>query len=156
MLMIMEWTVKICTPNCLHVIQLDESINTAFSEIYFPPRSLPYGIYKLQLTITTNTSSPSTNTAFTFVKIIPSDIQVNLIRLGTSMITHSYQQDLKLDPGTYSIDFNGYEFNASVCFNKEFVLLSPLVLFYRIGYMNTIAEPMILPQRMSRCCQLTH
>ncbi|CAF1272127.1 unnamed protein product [Adineta ricciae] len=113
MLMTMEWTVKTCTPNCLHVIQIDESIGTTFSEIYFPPRSLPYGIYKLELTITANTSSQSTNTAFTFVKIIPSDIQVNLIRLGTSMITHNYQQDLKLDPGTYSIDFNGYEFNAS-------------------------------------------
>ncbi|CAF1090184.1 unnamed protein product [Adineta ricciae] len=113
MLMAMEWTMKACTPNCLNVIQLDESIGTTFSEIYFPPRSLPCGIYKLQLTVTANTLSQSTNTAFTFVKIIPSDIQVYLIRLGTSMITHSYQQDLKLDPGTYSIDFNGYEFNAS-------------------------------------------
>jgi len=48
------------------------------------------------------------------VKIIPTIITTNLIPFGTSMITRGNQQDFKLDPGTFSIDPNGYTFNATV------------------------------------------
>jgi len=59
-------------------------------------------------------SSNLTSTASAFVQIIPSDIIVNLIQYGTPMITSGHEQDLKLDPGSYSIDPDENVFNASV------------------------------------------
>jgi hypothetical protein len=55
-----------------------------------------------------------------FVEIIPSGIIVNLIELGASMITHGHQQDLKLDPGSYSIDLDRNTFDANVMFQIKF------------------------------------
>ena len=49
-----------------------------------------------------------------YVKITPSGITANLVPYGTSMITRGHQQDLYLDPGTYSADIDGNVFNASV------------------------------------------
>lgn len=49
-----------------------------------------------------------------YVRINPSGITANLIRLGTSMITRGHDQDLQLNPGLYSSDSDGYPFNASV------------------------------------------
>ena len=55
-----------------------------------------------------------TNSSSIYVQITPSGITANLVQLGTSMITSGYEQDLKLDPGTYSVDADGYIFNKSV------------------------------------------
>jgi hypothetical protein len=55
-----------------------------------------------------------TSTAFVYVTIISSSITANLIRYGTSMIVNGYQQDLKLNPGRYSVDPDSNTFNASV------------------------------------------
>ena len=41
----------------------------------------------------------------------------NLVQLGTSMITSGHQQDLKLDPGTYSINPDENTFDTSVSFD---------------------------------------
>jgi len=49
-----------------------------------------------------------------YVEITPSGITANLIQYGTSMVTSGNQQDLKLDPGTYSVDPDENVFNASV------------------------------------------
>jgi hypothetical protein len=49
-----------------------------------------------------------------FVEITPSGITANLIQYGTSMVTSGHEQDLKLDPGTYSVDPDENVFNASV------------------------------------------
>jgi hypothetical protein len=59
-------------------------------------------------------SSNLISTASAYVKILASSIKVNLVQFGTSMITHGYQQDLLLDPGTHSIDPDQHTFNASV------------------------------------------
>jgi hypothetical protein len=59
-------------------------------------------------------SSNLTSSLSLYVTITPSGIIVNLIQLGTSMITLGYQQNLTLNPGLYSIDLDGYIFNASV------------------------------------------
>ena len=55
-----------------------------------------------------------TSTMSAYVKITPSGIAANLIPYGISMITRGHQQDLILDPGTYSADIDGNVFNASV------------------------------------------
>ncbi len=60
-------------------------------------------------------NSPSLTTSSSiYVQITSSDIIVNLLQYGTSMITSGHEQDLKLDPGTYSVDPDENVFNASV------------------------------------------
>ncbi len=49
-----------------------------------------------------------------FMQINSSGIKVNLIQLETSRITYSKEHDLKLDPGSFSVDLDGYTFNATV------------------------------------------
>jgi hypothetical protein len=49
-----------------------------------------------------------------YVQIIPSGISANLLQYGTPMITRGYQQNLTLDPGRFSVDFDQNIFNAAV------------------------------------------
>jgi len=49
-----------------------------------------------------------------YVVITASGITANLVQLGTSMITSGHEQNLLLNPGTYSVDPDGYVFNESV------------------------------------------
>jgi hypothetical protein len=58
-----------------------------------------------------------TSSASAYVRITPSGITANLVQYGTSMITRGHQQDLLLDPGTFSVDPDATTFNASVSLN---------------------------------------
>jgi hypothetical protein len=82
--------------------------------LYIPAKTLPYGIYELTLTVAIMNSPSLTTSSSIYVQIIPSDIIANLVQYGTSMITSGHEQDLKLDPGTYSVDPDENVFNASV------------------------------------------
>lgn len=142
--MISKWTIYNCTSICSYEIVLDPTvIETTFSEFYMPSRTLAYGIYELKLTVTM-VNFPSFSSSSVYVQITPAGITANLVQLGTSMITSGNQQDLKLDPGTFSVDLSGYTFNASVsdnhinCFSSLFDFFS-----HRIGNMNIIAEFMV-------------
>jgi hypothetical protein len=112
-----KWTIKNCTINCSNAISLDKSMMTSFSELYIPSNTFPYGIYQLELTVTMIDYPSLTSLSSVYVKITPSGITANLVQLGTSMITSGHQQDLKLNPGKYSIDPDGYQLNASVSEN---------------------------------------
>jgi len=48
-----------------------------------------------------------------YLLITPSGITANLVPLGTSMITNGIRQDLRFNPGEYSIDLDDDHFNAS-------------------------------------------
>jgi len=111
-----KWTIKNCSSAiCSYEIQLDPTIiETKFSELYIPSRTLAFGIYQLELTVTIIASSNLISSTSAFVKITPSGITANLVQLGTSMITRGNQQELKLDPGSYSLDLDGYTFDANV------------------------------------------
>jgi hypothetical protein len=109
-----EWTIKNCTSSCSNQIQIDSTIQTKFSELYIPARTLGYGLYELNLIVTMTDFPLLITSLFAYVRIIPSSITSNLVQLGTSLITSGHEQDLQLDPGTYSVDSDGYEFNASV------------------------------------------
>lgn len=61
-----------------------------------------------------------------YIKIISSDIIVNLVQLGTSMITRGIQQDLLLDPGRYSIDPDQDLFDATVSIIIIYIYINPL------------------------------
>jgi hypothetical protein len=114
---ITTWTIKNCTTTCSFQIQLDQSVITTSSELYIPARTLPFGIYELILTVTMIAAPDLTSSASAYVQITPSGITANLVQFGTSMITRGYQQNLTLDPGSFSVDPDGNIFNASVSNN---------------------------------------
>ena len=103
--------------NCSSQILLDSTIETTFSELYIPARKLEFGTYELQLTVTMSKYPTLKTSSSVYVRITPSGITANLVQLGTSMITSGYEQDLKLNPGEYSIDQDENTFNSSVSLN---------------------------------------
>ena len=84
---------------------------TTSSELYVPARTLPYGVYQLELTVNMGSLSLSSSV---YAQVNPSGITANLIEYGASMITRGSQQDLQFDPGSYSADPDAETFNASV------------------------------------------
>jgi hypothetical protein len=113
-----KWIINICnTSSCFSQAQMDQIVTTTFSELFIPARSLSYGTYELKLTVTMIAIPNLMSSASTYVKIIPSSIQANLVQYGTSMIMKSHQQNLTLDPGKFSIDSDTTTFNASVRWN---------------------------------------
>jgi hypothetical protein len=67
------------------------------------------------------------------VKIIQSNITVNLVPYGTSMITISPKKDLILDPGSYSIDPDFIRFNTTVSVTKYGSLFSKIFHLIELG-----------------------
>ncbi|UJR16137.1 hypothetical protein I4U23_003048 [Adineta vaga] len=111
---IIKWTIHNCTLiQCSSPIQIDSTIVTTYSELYIPAQTLPLGTFELKLTVTMVASSNLSSSSSTYVEITPSGIVSNLVPYGTSMITYGQQQNLTLDPGTFSIDLDGNTFNAS-------------------------------------------
>ena len=88
---------------------LQQLTNSTFQHEHYP-----MVVYQLNLTVSMMASSSLTSTASAYVRITASGITANLVPLGTSMITSGYEQDLLLNPGEYSVDLDGYTFNASV------------------------------------------
>jgi K+-transporting ATPase A subunit len=84
------------------------------AEIFIPARTLRYGIYEMNLTVTMCASSQLVSSATTYIQIVPSPIIVNLIQFGVSMIVQKQQQMLTLNPGTFSVDPDASYFNSSV------------------------------------------
>jgi len=111
-----QWIIRNCTTICLNSIQLPSNVLTTFSELYIPSRTLPYGVFQLELLVTITGVYQSTISSSIYVRINPSGITANLVQLGTSMITVGYEKDLLLDPGTFSIDPDFNSFNSSVSF----------------------------------------
>ena len=62
--------------------------------------------------------------SYVYVQITPSNTTANLVQLETSILTSDHEQDLKLDPDSYSIDL--------VWINQ----------LHRVGYMNIISFPL--------------
>lgn len=87
---------------------------TTSNELYVPAKTLPYGTYQLTITVSMVAASYLRSSASAYVTITPSGITANLVQYGTSMITSGHQQNLLLDPGTFSIDPDAIIFNASV------------------------------------------
>lgn len=87
---------------------------TTFSELFIPARTLDFGLYQLELTVTMLVAPQLTSSVSAYAQINPSGVTANLIPLGTSVITSGQQKDLLLDPGTYSVDPDTDQFNASV------------------------------------------
>ncbi|CAM4949155.1 unnamed protein product [Rotaria socialis] len=109
-----QWRISLCASSvCSSQILLGSTIITTLSELYIPEQTLDYGTYQFTLTVRMAAASQVSSSMSAYVQIIPSNIVVNLIRFGTTMIKQGYQQDLILDPGSYSIDPDRITFNAS-------------------------------------------
>jgi len=110
---IQKWSIKNSTNNNLSEIEFDKKIKRSRSELYIPSNTLQYGIYQLELRVTTQDNSSITSSSSVYVEISPSGVTVNLVPLGTSVVTSGDQQNLILNPGNYSKDPDGFEFNSS-------------------------------------------
>ncbi|CAM4787932.1 unnamed protein product [Rotaria magnacalcarata] len=108
-----QWTLHSCNTTCSSPIQIDELIHVKFSDLFIPARTLPYGVYQLKLTAIMKAATNITSTASTYVMVIPSVIQANLIQMGTSLVTRSYQKNFTLDPGTFSTNPDEVRLDAS-------------------------------------------
>ena len=111
---ISQWEIYDCIVNCASPVQIDQAIVTTSNELFIPAKTLPYGTYQLKLTVSMMIAPHLTSSVSVYVKIMSSSIIPNLVQYGTSMITHGYQQNLLLDPGTFSVDPDNEIFNADV------------------------------------------
>lgn len=97
----------------------------------------------MKLSVTMANLSTTVSSSSAYIRILPSGIAANLVQYGTSMITHGYEQDLILDPGKYSVDFDQEIFNATVRTSSLYSI--DLLLCNRTGNMNIIVEFMVNP-----------
>ncbi|CAF1500386.1 unnamed protein product, partial [Adineta steineri] len=110
---ITKWKITSCTSICSDQVQTNPTITTTLSELYIPAKTLAYGIYQLTLNVTMVDTPNLKSSSSVYVQIIQSDIIVNFIGLGLSLMTYGYEQDILFDPGTYSIDPDEDQFDAS-------------------------------------------
>ncbi len=129
---ITKWTINNCTSNCSFQIQMGQIIITTLSELFIPAKTLDYGTYQLTLTVTMIAAPHLISSASAYLKITSSNITANLVQFGTSMITRGYQQDLLLDPGTFSVDPDTTTFNTSVSFSRIVKSYFSFYSFYSI------------------------
>ncbi|CAF4191891.1 unnamed protein product, partial [Adineta steineri] len=146
-----KWTIKNCTStSCSFAIVLNEKIRTTFSELYIPSRSLDYGVYQLTLTVTMIDSANLKSSSSVYVRITATGITANLVQLGTSMITRGDQQDLLLDPGTFSVDPDENTFDATKWKYKYYCRIYGLYNFPNIqGILLSIDDLTIDPYNPS-------
>ena len=110
-----NWTISNCTPTCTNAIHFNPwVVVTTYSELFIPARTLDFGLYRLELTVTMLAEPQAKSTVFAYVRINPSGITANLVQFGTSMITRGHEQDLTLDPGRFSEDPDENTFNSTV------------------------------------------
>lgn len=98
------WTMSNCSASNCTSMMLIQKIHSKPSELYIPPRTLDYGIYAFNLTVVILDDNNITASEVSYVEVSVSGITANLVPLGTSMVTHGRQQNLTLDPGSYSAD----------------------------------------------------
>ena len=110
----LKWIIRNCSSTCSYQINLNNSVMTTSAELDIPGRTLPYGLYQFQLIVKSVYSPNLTTSSSAYAKINPSGITAKLVPLGTSMITRGNQQDLLLDPGSYSVDPDESSFDATV------------------------------------------
>jgi hypothetical protein len=116
---ISKWTVRNCTNStCSFEIVLNKNVITTLSELYIPSKTLDYGTYELTYTVTMVAVPSLKSSSSVYVRISATGITVNLVQLGTSIITRGNQQDLLLNPGGFSVDPDEDSFDASVSKNR--------------------------------------
>ena len=75
---------------------------------------LDYGLHEIKLTVTINNLTHLSTEAKIYLNVVCSAVIVRLIPSDVSSVSHHHRQDLKLDPGSFSIDPDADTFNTSV------------------------------------------
>ena len=97
-----KWIINSCNvSSCFSQAQMGQAVTTTLSELFIPGQTLAYGTYELKLSVTMIAVPNLISSASTYIQIIRSSIQANLVQFGTSMITQNHQQNLTLDPGKF-------------------------------------------------------
>lgn len=116
-----QWSISQCdttTGKCLQTQSLKQLISqlssAKTSEIYIIAQQLPIGVYLFNFTVTMSSNSGFAASGYTYIQIVASDIQVNLLANGTSMITNGVTQSILFQPGVYSVDPDSNYFNPQV------------------------------------------
>jgi hypothetical protein len=89
-------------------------VRTNTGELFIPGKTLSCGVYELTSTVRMVLGPQLVSSLSTYVEIVQSPIIVNLIPLGTMMVTRGDRQTLILDPGSFSVDPDSDFLNASV------------------------------------------
>ena len=75
-----QWTLSRCDdPRCSLALAFDRRVITNRSDILIPAKTLPYGLYRLNLTVSMIFSPDLNASALLYVKITPSGLTVNLV-----------------------------------------------------------------------------
>jgi hypothetical protein len=115
-----SWSIRNCTAACTMVIPMASVIQWSSNEIVVPARTLPNGLYEFTLRVNmTNTMPVIWSSVSAFVRITRSGVIPRLIGFSTSFITHGSQRSLAFNPGAFSIDEDGYTFNANVMLSRH-------------------------------------
>jgi hypothetical protein len=109
-----EWTISSCNSSCTILSSFEPQVIRTFSEIFIPARILVVGIYELRYTVRMSHAYQLVSSNIVYIQITPREIRGKMLPFEISMITRGYEQDIKLDPGQYSIDSVHSIFNATV------------------------------------------
>ena len=110
-----EWTVYKLNnklnendPSSKELIDISSNPTKSNSELVFKPNTLLYGIYKLYFknTVTFNSNQQVYTDITQYIDIIPTGIQVIAFENGINELSFGYQQDIELNPGLYSTDYD--------------------------------------------------
>ncbi|UJR10866.1 hypothetical protein I4U23_015053 [Adineta vaga] len=110
-----QWIIDKCLDSSCTLkrpIQIS-SLQLTLAELFIPSKTLDYGTYQMTLIARMNAPIELISTAVTYIEIVSSPIQVQLIQFGPSMIILGQQQPLILNPGRFSIDPDQSHFNST-------------------------------------------
>lgn len=93
-----SWKIFRCEYDCL----IFNGINSSSTEMEIPSSFFRIGLYRIELIVQMKDFNQFQSSRFTFIRINPSPILIDLIPYGTSFITLGKQQNLSLHPIRYS------------------------------------------------------
>lgn len=97
-------------------MQFPSTTQITVSELFVPSKSFDYGLYQLKLTVQMYKMRELISSSITYVEILRSPIEVNLVEYRQKTIIRKQNQTFILDPGRFSIDYDQTSFNSTVCF----------------------------------------
>ncbi|UJR17142.1 hypothetical protein I4U23_004038 [Adineta vaga] len=118
------------------------SVNGSASNQLSNPRGIAFDVYGNLYVVDTGNNRVqrfaiivdlSETTTVTVPITTTQDIVVNLIQLGTTIITNGYEQDLLLNPGAFSVDLDGFVFNASEWTYKYYCRIYGLSMYPNVN-----------------------
>ena len=132
-----QWKILSCdavTERCVETNALNQftaGLSSATrAEISVAAQALPIGIYLFNYTVTMTSTSDFVAFAHTYIRIVASDIRVNLLPSGISVINNGISQTILFQPGAYSSDPDSRVFNPTVSIQLILTSVPRVTVFY--------------------------